>query len=79
MKEISSLYFPQHGEVFYFYGQALLLLVTLVTDHLPTFFLVKGLAHAAMSSFGTKKGSISTSVPFLSLESPFIFMYKSYS
>jgi hypothetical protein len=23
MKEISSLDFPQHGEVFYFYGQAL--------------------------------------------------------
>jgi hypothetical protein len=24
MKEISSMDFPQHGEVFYFYGQALL-------------------------------------------------------
>jgi hypothetical protein len=23
MKEISSMHFPQHGEVFYFYGQAL--------------------------------------------------------
>jgi hypothetical protein len=23
MKEISSMDFPQHGEVFYFYGQAL--------------------------------------------------------
>jgi hypothetical protein len=23
MKEISSIDFPQHGEVFYFYGQAL--------------------------------------------------------
>jgi hypothetical protein len=24
MKEISSMDFPQHGEVFYFYGQALI-------------------------------------------------------
>jgi hypothetical protein len=26
MKEISSMDFPQHGEVFYFYGQALITL-----------------------------------------------------
>jgi hypothetical protein len=28
MKEISSIDFPQHGEVFYFYGQALNILNT---------------------------------------------------
>jgi hypothetical protein len=29
MKEISSMDFPQHGEVFYFYGQALISLIAL--------------------------------------------------
>jgi hypothetical protein len=29
-EEISSIDFPQHGEVFYFYGQAL---ITLMTFH----------------------------------------------
>jgi hypothetical protein len=29
MKEISSIDFPQHGEVFYFYGQALHIIIPL--------------------------------------------------
>jgi hypothetical protein len=33
MKEISSIDFPQNGEVIYFYGQALLLLLRCVPQH----------------------------------------------
>jgi hypothetical protein len=30
MKEISSMNFPQHGEVFYFYGQALIICTKII-------------------------------------------------